>query len=148
MVISHGGWILLVLYKADHGMIALRIKFVIIISLQSSLIDRFSSGSQGIARDIFLDGILVIGYKSEACIEIDFEGLVIECKPGAWDWCSVTLALFTDHGVDGLVIFERHLKHGVRCKAELVILIKHLKLVRHLMRTHLLLLEQIHVLGI
>lgn len=145
VVIRHRAWRAHILDEADHGPVALRVKFVVIVDLDV----RYSpgAGTERLGLHVFFEGIAPVCEESLAVFEFDFHGLVVEAVPKAVDLLPFAFVLgFALLSRCRQVLVQLQLPYFVLLELELVVLRQDLHLVRHLVRAQLVLLVQVHLL--
>lgn len=136
--------------EADHGVCALRVKFIVVTSLNlGPLVNAFLRGLfVGVFRNTVLDVIAKVGNKAHAIIQFDVECLVINGSPFSINNVLFTLSLVAAFAKDGFDLVALNQIDSVNIFAselELVALVDHLNLVRHCVRTQLLRVKEIDV---
>jgi len=133
------------LHKANHGLCALRIKFVIItrLNLTKTCQTRLNCLLEGVLRNLGLNVVSIVCYKTHAIVKFNVEGLVVYTGPLAGDGSLVTSSSsFAEDSLHFVVIEQVHFVNVILRKCKLIIFVHQLYLVGHVVSAKLFCIPQ------
>lgn len=135
--------------KADHSLLAITLKFIIITSLDSIKLRKstFRGALNRIGANIFLDIIPEIGEESHTIIKFDIHSLVInESPPSINDLLITLLSIFAENSFDLVVVEDVYSVNIILIKLKFMLLVYELDLVGNVMGANFLGLIEVNLL--
>ena len=123
-MVFHGTATVLVLDKPHHSLIALRVKLIVVISL--NIMDLFGPQRNRVRSDVLFERILIVRNKPLSIFQLNFESLVVEREPAAFDRGPGAYPVLTLFSLSRHILIEVDFHNIISLEVELKFFVKHL----------------------
>jgi hypothetical protein len=151
-VILHGrGIFTSLLHESNHCLIALWIEFVIIsrLNLTEGGKSRFECLFNWVSWDLWLQIVSEVSNESKSIFELNIESLIIDGSPLSFNCCLSTFWFTSaEYSLSLVVLSEVDVVEVSRLEVEMMVVSHQLHFVWHGVCAQLLLVEQVHLLGL
>ena len=123
-MVFHGTATVLVLDKAHHSLIALRVKLIVVVSL--NIMDLFGPQRNRVRSDVLFERILIVRNKPLSIFQLNFESLVVEREPATFDRRPRAYPVLTLFSLSRHILIEVDFHNIISLEVKLKFFVKHL----------------------